>query len=808
MRTIYSILIFLGLAIGGFAQAPAPCSHEVKGVILDSKTKKPLPFVAVVVKGANQHTITDRNGMFNIKGICDIKNDLEISCMGYCKKNCSISPFQGKASKIYLDEEVYTLGSVSVIAEKKKVQGTETMSQLTMKKDALSGNLTQSLAATLSKVEGVAFASTGSNVQLPIIHGLYGNRILILNNGLKHGFQNWGTDHAPEIDVASANSITVVKGAAGVRYGPEALGGAIVIESAPLILNKPLEVGVGTGFETNGKGYFANAGIKKGYKNWSYQIGANLTRIGDRHAPDYNLTNSGKKENSINAGLRYKYKKWDFKTYYSYVKQDLGILLASTGQSDIHALIRAMNSKKPDSSYIKPFSYDINQPYQATEHHLGKFEVKWRYSDEANLVLRVGSQLNKRNEYELRRNRDRPVIDLDLITNDYQLEWKHPKWFDLNGLVGLQMFMQNNDNNPGTNRTPYIPNYNSRRYSAFVTESFIRNNNTIEAGVRIDYEYNNARGRQHDAKIFRHQYSFANITSSLGFIHRFTAQNTFRTNVGIAWRTPNMSELYAFGKHGTEIKFGSLRYEWNDERGRPDTNEVFEIEKQGSSPERGYKWINEFHIQENDNTFNTTFYLNYIENFIFDRPYGFTKTAAGPFPAYVFVQADALFIGIDATWKRKWSDSFNGNFGLSYLWSRNIEKDEPLINQPPFKTSYELIWNVKDYWKLKSSRLSIKPSYTARQFQAPRTVPPEDIRDKIADISLESEIFDFKDAPDGYFLMDIAYKINIGDFESSFSVKNIFNTRYRDYLNEMRYYADNPGRNFLFSIKYTFKSNK
>jgi len=107
--------------------------------------------------------------------------------------------------------------------------------------------MTQTLASVISEVEGVSFASVGSNVQLPVIHGLYGNRVLILNNGLKHGFQNWGTDHAPEIDIASANRVTIVKGAAGVRYGPEALGGAIIVEADPLTLRNPFRVRVGSG---------------------------------------------------------------------------------------------------------------------------------------------------------------------------------------------------------------------------------------------------------------------------------------------------------------------------------------------------------------------------------------------------------------------------------------------------------------------------------------------------------------------------------------------------------------------------------
>ena len=83
-------------------------------------------------------------------------------------------------------------------------------------------NRTSSLASIASEIDGVTFISSGSNVERPVIHGLYGNRVLVLNNYLKHGFQNWGDDHAPEINISSVDRISVLKGSSGVRFGPEA----------------------------------------------------------------------------------------------------------------------------------------------------------------------------------------------------------------------------------------------------------------------------------------------------------------------------------------------------------------------------------------------------------------------------------------------------------------------------------------------------------------------------------------------------------------------------------------------------------
>ena len=79
-----------------------------------------------------------------------------------------------------------------------------------------------------------------------------------------------------------------------MQFGPEALGGAIIVESNPLYLNKPLEIHAGSAYQTNGKGYSGNFLIAEGLRKWSYFASANYTKIGDRNTADYVLTNSGK----------------------------------------------------------------------------------------------------------------------------------------------------------------------------------------------------------------------------------------------------------------------------------------------------------------------------------------------------------------------------------------------------------------------------------------------------------------------------------------------------------------------------------
>ncbi len=777
-----------------------PCTYSAQGTILDIETKEPIPFVTIQVKGTDRVVLSDIDGNFIIKNLCSEENTLIVSCFGYCDSECEDHHQHGKSPHIYLTQDVLNLESVTIEAERIKEAGTATLALTNIDKDELREALALTLANVVSQVDGVSVVSTGSNVQIPIIHGLYGNRISILNNGLKHGFQNWGADHAPEIDISSSHNITVIKGAAGVRYGPEGLGGAINVKSNPLYLNEPFYTNINTAYQTNGRGFGTSFESGSATEKFAYSFGGKYNRVGDLNSPDYSLTNSGKQEIAGNVGLRYYADKWDFKIQYSYVNQELAILRSSVADSG-NAFVRSINAEEP--TFIRPFSYAIGEPNQLTQHHFGKAEIRWWYSDHGELTFRAGQQLNKRQEFDVRRNIEKPIIDLDLVTGDYQLEWKHPDWKKLDGIIGIQLFTQNGDNNPGTGTIAFIPNYNSFRYSAFVIESLKKDKHTFELGLRFDFENNDIRGRESNSDIFRDNYSFSNFTASLGYIKDFSENTTFRSNIGTAWRTPNIAELFSFGQQGFSSNFGLLRYQINEES-KITTNNVTLLSESNVRPEVGYKFINEISTQKESSRYSLTGYAHYIEKFIFDRPVGITGTVRGPSPVFIIDQANAAFLGADFTWEKNWSEALDGTFSLSYLWSRNIENNEALIEQPPIRINYTLAWNTASLLGSKESTISINPSYTFEQFAAPRTLSAQAIIDDAEIITFDSEIFDFIDAPDAYFLLSASWKVEWKNISGGLTINNILNNRYRDYLNRLRYFADEPGINFLVSLNYSF----
>ena len=266
-----------------------------------------------------------------------------------------------------------------------------------------------------------------------------------------------------------------------------------------------------------------------------------------------------------------------------------------------------------------------------------------------------------------------------------------------------------------------------------------------------------------------------------------------------------MAELYSYGSHGFRSSFGLLRYYYNDDNNIR-TDKVAIMSESLIPSEKALKFINEFDFTSKKNKIKLTLFSNYILNYVFEKPIGLYGTIRGPMPYFIFDQSDVLFLGSDLTIKKEFSQKFNSSITFNYLWSKNLEKNGKLINQPPIKIENILKLKTKNFWKITFSEISLSPSFTFNQFQAPITISPEDLIFGVVNITPDSEIFDFKEAPAGYFLLDFSWQFEIKNFSTSFRIHNLLNKSYRNYLNSMRYFADEMGRNFIINLSYKFNS--
>jgi iron complex outermembrane recepter protein len=111
---------------------------------------------------------------------------------------------------------VVQLRQVAVTADT-TVDALETVVAVTsLDRAALDATRGQTLGETIKHLPGVAVIQLGPSIAKPVIRGLNSQRVLVLNAGLRQEDQQWGTEHAPNIDSFDADAVTVVRGA---RHG-------------------------------------------------------------------------------------------------------------------------------------------------------------------------------------------------------------------------------------------------------------------------------------------------------------------------------------------------------------------------------------------------------------------------------------------------------------------------------------------------------------------------------------------------------------------------------------------------------------
>src|SRR5690606_17674130 len=130
------------------------------------------------------------------------------------------------------EPSVTLLQDIEVYSHKKnlKSKATPLISHM-VSKSYMENNRESSLMQTLEKVPGVSTITIGSGQSKPVIRGLGFNRVVVVQNGIKHQAQQWGSDHGLEIDQYGVEAIEVIKGPASLLYGSDAIAGVVNIQA-------------------------------------------------------------------------------------------------------------------------------------------------------------------------------------------------------------------------------------------------------------------------------------------------------------------------------------------------------------------------------------------------------------------------------------------------------------------------------------------------------------------------------------------------------------------------------------------------
>ncbi|MDV6169215.1 TonB-dependent receptor [Flavobacterium sp. DG1-102-2] len=794
MRFYYLILaIFMAGGLCAYSQ------NTISGSVTTAD-KTPLDGAHIHIE--QLHAVTKPDGLYTLYNAPSGQHHVVVSFVGFKNVDTLVTINGPMRLDAVLKPESEQLQEV--VLSQSSVLSKNSVHEEKLKTETIEKYSIASLGDALKEVAGVFSLKTGNTIVKPVINGLHSSRVPIISNNVRMEDQQWGTEHAPNLDINSAGKISVIKGANALQYGGDAIGGLVLVEPVS-VLKDTLFGKTIVNAASNGRGGSISSSLHQGAeKGWAWNASGTYKNFGDRQSPDYILSNTGNRETNFAGDLKYIGDTYEITASYSLYDATIGIAKAMH-IGNVSDLVRAINSGQP--SVIEPFTHDIGSPKQEVMHHLGKLNFTKHFEDNSSLSVQYAFQHNSRKEFDIRRAQftDKPALDLTLITHSAQADWKK-EMDNLTLKAGASGSMQKNTADPLTDIRPLIPNYKRFDAGAYGIASYaISNTLTAEAGLRYDFSkmeaskyYQKSRwtSQGYDGMydqfivadagtqwLTAPEFTFHNISASLGIRKQLGYDYQLLANAGLAMRNPNPSELFSDGLHHS--------------------NGTIELGNLGIKKEKAYKFSATLLKTHGDFTFEATPYLNLIDNFIYLSPTTIEYTIRGAFPVYQYKQADAVMAGVDLHTNWKIDSHWQHNFTGAYIYGQDNTNNLPLIDMPPLNLTNTIRYTKDDwhnlYLEARSEAVFKQTRYPDNNFSVDIPVDGQQV----------STLVDISTPPKGYHLVHFASGMTFKTSEHTslavnFSVLNIFNTKYRDYLNRQRLYTDDIGRNFQLQLKFNY----
>ena len=794
MKFTFNILLILF----GFTFFSAQQTFKIQGKIIDFHDKVPLK--NAVIKIGDYTENSDTNGNFSFSSIKKgnyIITATHPDCEPLTEK---ITVNKDLEITLNLEHHAADIETVTIHAAYKN---SSAIIIKTLDKKDIERNSTESLGNILSGISGVSALKTGNNIAKPIIHGLYGSRIAVINNGVKMAEQEWGVEHAPNVDITHFEHIDVIKGASALKYGSDAIGGVVLLIPENFKKTDTLKGSVNLSGISNGRGMGVDLNLVKTWENgWGVKTNGGFKKLGDLETPDNLLMNTGMNFSSFGFTIQNNSFLQGISLDYSLTDQEIGIFRGSH-IGNLEDFYTVLNSDMP--IYTSDFSYSIDNPKQQIQHHLAKISAYKRFKDLGKFSVDYSFQYNHRKEYDLRRGKlsEIPSLDLELFTNNLNINnlIERKNW---NLETGIDLSYQYNYSTPETMARRLVPNYTKYSGGMYsVLKYKINPKLNVEGGLRYDHTKYKVK-KWYDENDWNNLYSsdlqefyvetdgnrvftkpvlnYSNLSFNAGIDFRPSQSFGLKLNYAKVARTPNIAELFADGLHHSAavLELGNMRLK-NEEGNQFNLNIDSKLNV-----------LDGLQLSVNP-------YLFVTKNFINQIPTGIQNTIRGVFPVWSYEQIDARMIGIDVDALLKINGNFSYKGRFAYVNGKDQTNNQPLILMlpPNFANSIEF---SKAEWK--NFYFKVENQTFLQQKNFPVFNPTINVYENGVEVE---KTLDLSTPPPAYSLWSVQAGFTLNKhFSAGLNVTNLFDKNYRDYLNRMRFFSDEMGRNIIFNVKYNF----
>ena len=739
------------LAAPGRAAAAA-AADSLAGVVRDT-AGKPLDAATVTIAELNRSVTSGSDGGFVLRDVAAGRYTLIAKRLGYATMTSPVGV--PSASPVVMEMHLSPLRLAPVTVTPTRTPSLSLTSPIPVDQvgpDRLRRDAQVSIAHALDGVAGMRDISTGLQVGTPVVRGLAGPNVLVLDNSMRLEDFSWSTEDGPSVDPWLAENVEVIRGPASVLYGSNAIGGVVNIlpPAVPDALGKDAFTRIGGeiyGGTNNsefgaivraegakgGFGWRAN-GIVRTADNFHTPTGNPATPTGDIYDTGFDALNG-----DIAVGLRGD--KSSGEVRWVHYGGKFGIL---------------DGPPVPDDNTSGPLRKTNDDRVQLGGNFLmgdSRLEVKAQWQRHG-LQEVVGAS---------RAALAPPEIDLELTTTTADVLWHHEKGDWLTGTIGVSGMYQTN---LSSGEVPLVPDATTTSTGLFVLEQATKGKWSALVGLRGDIGSIHADSST-DLALSAQTRDANAFSGEIGAVYRPLPQLALSLNVGRAYSAPSLQQLFANGELPAEGIYLI---------GLPTAVPQVSLDFDGD-----VRWVTPKLSAA------ISVYRTLVDNYLYFSPTGDStpvpNDAGGldTIPNYAYQQTShATLTGLDLSleWAATRAFTIRGRYDL--VNGTNDAIGEPLPWLPPPRLDLAVEWH-------NPGPTTVYASF-GTHIVAKQTRPsPEDGY-----------------IPPGYTLYElgggVGFPFGARTMQFDLRVTNLFDTGYADFLSRYKTFAYGQGRNFIFRL--------
>jgi iron complex outermembrane receptor protein len=607
-----------------------------------------------------------------------------------------------------------------------------------------------SLGDTLAMEPGVSSSSFGPAAGRPVIRGLGGDRIRVLENGVgTQDVSNSSPDHAVTIEPSLVEKIEVIRGPASLLYGTSAVGGIVNVfdnripEKLP---EAPIAGSVEVRGESVNSGRSALMDVTAPAGPFAFHVDGFKRRTDDIRIPGFARTESLQEDAEIDypeprGKIPFSGSESDSLTLGSSYIFDKGFIGASV--SELNTNYGVPNGEEDISIDARRRRVDVRGALRDKDSFIESISTRMGITDYEHTEFE-GSEVGTR---------------FDQNAFEGRIDMKHASVASITGSWGLQL--QTNEIQ-AVGEEAYQPPTDSKIYSLFaLEEAAVSDSLTLQLGGRFDWSDLDTSGFDIGAEDDSSRF-FTTFSQSAGAVWELSNPYSLALSVAHSERAPNGQELFTNGPH---VATGSF------EVGDPD----LDIERSLGT---------DLTLRKTSGTIRGSIggFYNHFWNYIALNPTGGVED---DLPVYGYEAVNADFVGFESQVAvfvvDKPGEEISFDIQPDYVHAKDRDNNTNLPRIPPFRLRTGVNYFHEDLFR---ARFEVQQVFAQR------------------------ETADFETSTDGYTMMNayLSKEIPMGDhvLEVFLRGSNLLNEKARNHVSFIKDVAPLPGASALLGVRIRF----